>query len=65
VEGAWKNIWREERGSKTRLEQNYIDKKVKVGCTLVLALRLCTGRTAHKGSTGIALLFHDHGIRRG
>ena len=32
-------------------------KKVKV--TLVQALRLCTGRTAHRGSRGIALLFHD------
>ena len=25
----------------------------------VQALRLCTGRTAHSGSRGIALLFHD------
>jgi hypothetical protein len=40
-------------------------KKVKVKCTLVQALRLCTGRTAHRGSRGIALLFHDHGSRRG
>jgi hypothetical protein len=38
-------------------------KKVKI--TLVQALRLCTGCTAHKGSRGIALLFHDHGTRRG
>jgi len=38
---------------------------VKVKCTLVQALRLCTGRTAHRGSRGIALLFHDQGIRRG
>ena len=38
-------------------------KKLKV--TLVQALRLCTGRTAHTGSRGIALPFHDHGIRRG
>jgi len=30
-----------------------------VKCTLVQALRLCTGRTAHRGSRGIALLFHD------
>jgi len=36
-----------------------------VKCTLVQALRLCTGRTAHRGSRGIALLFHDHGTRRG
>ena len=32
-------------------------------CTLVQALRLCTGRTVHRGSKGIALLFHDHGTR--
>ena len=37
---------------------------VKVNCTLVQALRLCTGRTAHRGSRGIALPFHDHGTRR-
>jgi hypothetical protein len=36
-------------------------------CTLVQALSLCTGRTAHSGSRGIhvALPFHDHGTRRG
>ena len=39
--------------------------KQKVKCTLVQALRLCTGRTTHKGSRGIALTFHDHGTRRG
>jgi len=33
--------------------------------TLVQALRFCTGRTAHRASRGIALLFHDHGTRRG
>jgi len=33
--------------------------KVKVKVTLVQALRLCTDRTAHRGSRGIALLFHD------
>ena len=38
--------------------------KVKVKVTLVQTLRLCTGRTAHRGSRGIALLFHDHGTRR-
>jgi len=38
---------------------------VKVKCTLVQALRLCTGRTARRESRGIALLFHDHGNRRG
>ena len=37
--------------------------KVKVKVTLVQALRLCTGRTAYRGSRGIALHFHDHGTR--
>ena len=39
-----------------------IDKNLK--CTLVQALRLCTGRTAHRGSRGLALLFLYHGTRR-
>jgi hypothetical protein len=39
--------------------------KVKVKCTLVQALRLCTGSTVQWGSRGIALPFHDHGTRRG
>ena len=30
----------------------------------VQALRLCTGRKAHRGSRGIALLFLDHATRR-
>ena len=38
-----------------------IEVKVKVKVTHVQALRLCTGRTAHRGSRGIALLFHDQG----
>ena len=38
---------------------------VKVKVTPVQALRLCTGRTAHRGNRGIALHFHDHGTRRG
>jgi len=42
-----------------------LTRDVKVKCTLVQVLRLCTGRTAHRGSRGIALLFHDHGTRRG
>ena len=37
--------------------------QVMVRCTLVQALRLCTGRTAHRGSIGINLPFHDHGTR--
>jgi len=36
-----------------------------VKCTFVQALRLCTGRMAHRGSRGISLLFHDHDTRRG
>jgi len=39
--------------------------KVKVKCTLVQALRLCTSPTAHRGSRGIALFFLDHGTRKG
>ena len=39
--------------------------KVKVKVTLVQALRLCTGRTAYRGSRFIALPFLDHGTRRG
>ena len=38
--------------------------KVKVKCTLVQALRFCTGRTARRGSRGVALLFLDHDTRR-
>jgi hypothetical protein len=38
---------------------------VKVKVTLVQAMRLCTGCKAHRGSRGIAVLFHDHGTRRG
>ena len=37
----------------------------KVKCPLVQALRLWTGRTAHRGSRGIALPFHNFGTRRG
>ena len=37
----------------------------KVKCTLIQALRLCTDRTAHRGSRDIALLFLEHSTRRG
>ena len=37
---------------------------LKVKCTLVQALRLYTGCTAHRGSRSIALLFLDHDTRR-
>ena len=38
--------------------------KAKVKLTLVQALRFCRGRTAHRGSRGITLLFLDLGTRR-
>ena len=38
--------------------------RVKVKCKLVQALRLCTSRTAHCWSKGIALPFPDHGASR-
>ena len=38
---------------------------VNVKCNLVQALRLCTGRTARRGSRGIALLFLDNSTRMG
>ena len=38
--------------------------KVKVKVTFVQALRLCTGRTARRGSRDIALPLHDRGTRR-
>ena len=34
---------------------------VKVKCTLVLALRICTGSTTDRERRGITLLFLDHG----
>ena len=43
----------------------YNTSKVKIKCTLVQVLRLCTGCKAHSGSRGIALPFLDHGTRRG
>jgi hypothetical protein len=50
-----------------RLQESFSwrDMKVKVKCTIVQALRLCTGRTAHRGSRGMALPFLDHGTQRG
>jgi len=44
---------------------NEFQKVIKVKCTPVQALRLCTGRTALRGSRVIALLFLDRGTRRG
>jgi hypothetical protein len=67
------NDWRSLRGNEqeqrltngTCLYVSELGKVKMVKVTLVQALRLCTGRTAHRGSTGIALLFHDHGTRGG
>ena len=47
------------------VKEQYLPVGKKVKCTLVQALRLCTGRTARTGSRVIALLFLDHGTRRG
>ena len=44
-------------------QSQYCYREVKK-CTLVQALRICTGRAAHRGSRGIALLFLDHGTGR-
>jgi hypothetical protein len=41
------------------------DREIKVKCTLVQALRLCTECRAHRASSGIALPFLDHGTRMG
>ena len=65
---AKESIQVQDRGGKIRRARspkllNLV--KVKVKCTLVQALRLCTRRTAHRGSRGIALLFHNLGARRG
>jgi hypothetical protein len=50
----------------TVLNANVVSYRLsKVQCTPVQALRLCTGCTAPSGGRGIALLFHDHGTRRG
>jgi hypothetical protein len=40
-------------------------KGLKVKVHILHALRFCTGRTAHRGSRCIALLFLDYGTRRG
>ena len=58
----WRTPWMLRRLKCVRKHSTY---KVKVKCTLVQALRLCAGRTAHRGSSGIALLFLDHGTKRG
>jgi hypothetical protein len=60
------NHWREWRNkNETKNENRTAAFAIINKCTLVQALRLCTGRTAHRGSRVIALLFHDQGTRRG
>jgi len=43
----------------------YFRVRANAKCTIVQALRLCSGRTALKGSRGIGLLFLDHDTRMG
>ena len=57
-DGTWHRVGRNMQQIFSK-QYKYLIVKVKVKCTLVQALRLCTGRTAHRGSRGIALLFHD------
>jgi hypothetical protein len=47
------------------LQSKVMEPKYKVKCTLVQAMRLCTGHTVHRGTRGIDLPFYDHGTRRG
>ena len=54
-----------ENSSSTLQEQDGTCTGKKLKCALVQALRLCTGRTAHRASTGIALPFHEHDTIRG
>jgi hypothetical protein len=52
-------------GSLASISLDSLGKRVKVKYTLVQALRLCTGLTAHRENRDIALLIYDHGARRG
>ena len=60
-----RHLYAQPKTSELRSAHMFVTFNEKVKCTLVQALRLCTGRTAHRGSRDIALLFHDHGTRRG
>ena len=55
---------REIGGYGNHCNWNIEEGKENIKCTPVQVLRLCTGRTAHRGSGGVALLFLDHGTRR-
>jgi len=50
----------EKTPNRPQLEAKCVQKGI-----LVQALKLCTGRTAHSASKRIAMLFLDHGTRRG
>ena len=63
-------IWRKQIrlvGSRCYMQSCKRDESIvkKEKCSIVQALRLCTGRAAHRGSRGKALLFLDHSTRRG
>ena len=65
---VWSNMWGKVKNAKKvdfSMRPYFIVMHLKVKCTLVQALGLCTARTAHRGSRGIALPFHIHGTRRG
>ena len=59
----WSSVWKNVILDVWKVLNKIWYKKVK--CTLVQALRLCTGRTAHRGSRGLALPIHDYGTKRG
>jgi len=63
--GAYEDKGIERSSLIGHIRESHVIKKKKVKCTLVQALRPYTGSTAHRRSRGIALLFHDHGTRRG
>ena len=44
------------RGKRRQQLLGNLKESRKLKCTLIQALGLCTGRTVHRGSTGIALL---------
>jgi len=57
--------WRDVMVWNVTFKPEFNCKGKNVACTLVQALRFYTGRTAHRWSRGIALLFLDHGTGRG
>ena len=63
------SFWEINMDQTVEINKNNLDTQevftLKVKCTLVQALRLCTGHMARKGSRGIAPLIHDHITRRG